>query len=78
MGGHSIASSSLTSSFLALDEDEQHSRDNASSPGRFSVGGQETPETKLDERPERKREKRSLIVDELASRMRSSALTSCS
>lgn len=76
MGAHSVASSSLTSSFLALDEDEHHSRDDASSPGQLS-SGQDT-EVKTEERPERKREKRSLIVDELASRMRSSALTSCS
>lgn len=81
MGGHSVASSSLTSSFLAIDEDENHSRDDGSSPGRptLTVSGQDTGlETKQEERPERKREKRSLIVDELASRMRSSALTSCS
>ncbi len=75
MGGYSIASSSMTSSFLAIDEDENHSRDDGSSPGR--VGGPDN-EMKPEERPERKREKRSLIVDELASRMRSSALTSCS
>lgn len=79
MGGHSVASSSLTSSFLAIDEDENHSRDDGSSPGRPTLSGPDTYiETKHDERPERKREKRSLIVDELASRMRSSALTSCS
>jgi Lipase (class 3)/FYVE zinc finger len=85
MGTHSAASSSLTSSFFAVDEDEQHSRDEPSTPGSFSIGtvgsndiqrggGQDI---KRDERPERRREKRSLVVDELASRMRSSTVAPC-
>jgi hypothetical protein len=78
MGGHSVASSSLTSSFLAVDEDEYHSRDEVSSPGRLGVASGKDIEIRIEERPERKREKRSLIVDELASRMHSSTLTPCS
>lgn len=74
MGGHSVASSSLTSSFLAIDEDEQRSRDDFSSPGRLSTGNDSrSNEAKTDDRPERRREKRSLVVDELATRMCSAA-----
>jgi hypothetical protein len=77
MGSHSAASSSLTSSFLAVDEDEQHSRDELSLPGNLNIGIGGRNDMKRDERPERRREKRSLVVDELASRMRSSTLTPC-
>eukprot|EP00429_Kryptoperidinium_foliaceum_P138984 CAMPEP_0176288612 /NCGR_PEP_ID=MMETSP0121_2-20121125/54062_1 /TAXON_ID=160619 /ORGANISM="Kryptoperidinium foliaceum, Strain CCMP 1326" /LENGTH=235 /DNA_ID=CAMNT_0017629307 /DNA_START=97 /DNA_END=800 /DNA_ORIENTATION=+ len=73
MGGHSVASSSLTSSFLALDDFEHYSQDDTSSPGRFSTATGQDNEIRTKERPERKREKRSLIVDELASRMHTSA-----
>ena len=77
MGAQSVASSSLTSSFLAVDEDEQHSRDDWSPLGTFRKVVNGSSDMKRDERPERRREKRSLIVDELASRMRSSTLTPC-
>jgi len=71
MGAHSVTSSSLTSSFLGA-EDELHSHDDGTPLGS---GG--SNDTKRDERPERRREKRSVIVDELASRMRSSTLAPC-
>jgi hypothetical protein len=78
LGGHSVASSSMTSSFLAVDEDMHPFRD--SSPGRQACDPMMTTEREMkeaEERPERKREKRSLVVDDLASRIRSSALTTC-
>lgn len=62
MGGVSTVSSSMTSSFLALDEDE-------------NTFGELTP-PKPEERPERKREKRSVIVDDLANKIRASTLSS--
>lgn len=68
-GGVSAASSSMTSSFMAVDEDERTLSD--SSPGR--AGSESTDEIK--ERPERRRTKRSLVLDDLVCQMRSSALT---
>lgn len=78
MGGHSHASSSMTSSFLAIDEDEQHFREDALSPDGTRTNGPEECENQEEGRPERRRERRSLVIDELASRMRSSALATCS
>jgi hypothetical protein len=86
MGGLSANSSSMTSSFLAVDEDMDRFSDGISSPERvvrdapFSTSDQDfaRSHSQPEERPERQREKRSLVVDDLASRIRSSALTSCS
>lgn len=72
MGGHSVASSSLTGSFLGVDEEEHPSRDDLLPPNQESYQLNDS----LEDRPERRREKRSLIVDELASQMRTTVLTS--
>ena len=82
MGGVSATTSSVTSSFLAVDEDE-HPLEDQSFSGRSnkddsplsSPGEIVSNVNRTDERPERVREKRSIVVDELASRIRSSALT---
>mmetsp|Transcript_10857 Transcript_10857/g.17098 ORF Transcript_10857/g.17098 Transcript_10857/m.17098 type:complete len:1210 (-) Transcript_10857:22-3651(-) len=79
MGGISTQSSSMTSSFLAVDEDEHAFGEspNKKSPGDPTIrAGSLDQEPKSEERPERKREKRSMVVDDLANRMRASALSS--
>jgi hypothetical protein len=72
MGGVSAASSSMTSSFLAIDENEREVM-NGISHIRIPDGDA------LDEhnhgRPERMRQKRSVVVDDLVWQMRTSALT---
>jgi hypothetical protein len=86
MGGLSANSSSMTNSFLAVDDDMDRFSDGISSEERvvgdapFSMSDQASARShsQPEERPERQREKRSLVVDDLASRIRSSALTSCS
>jgi FYVE zinc finger len=91
MGGVSATNSSVASSFLAVDDDEHHSSldGHASSPARqnqdfptsisdLDMGSKSKNDKTDDKRPERQREKRSIVVDELASRVRSSALTTCS
>ena len=65
-------------SFLAVEEGEHQdvaSRSPAR-PGKEQETGDHVAFAQA-ERPERRREKRSLVVDDLASRMRSSALTTC-
>lgn len=80
MGGISTVSSSMASSFLAVDEDENTfgeltSKKDIADPSALSISmDQELP--KPEERPERKREKRSVIVDDLANKIRASALSS--
>lgn len=73
MGGLSGASSSVNSSFLAVEDYDHLSTE--SSPSRSNHHGIKFEED--DSRPERQREKRSVVVDDLASRIRSSALTTC-
>jgi ribosome-binding protein aMBF1 (putative translation factor) len=77
MGGVSTHSSSMTSSFLAVDEDE-HTFGETTPKKSFgdSTAGSLDQDSKLEERPERKREKRSLVVDDLANKIRASALSS--
>jgi hypothetical protein len=65
MGGVSAASSPMTSSILAGDEDERTLSDCSSASVHEEV----------KEKPERRRQKRSVVVDDLVSQMRSSALT---
>ena len=83
MGGIATTTSSMTSSFLAVDEDEHH-LDYQLSSWKLNQEGSPLSTTsfdaaansnRTDDRPERVREKRSIVVDELASRIRSSALT---
>jgi hypothetical protein len=74
MGNLSSASSSMTSSFLVVEEYEQSAIE--ASPSRTNHHGIGSEEDD-DHRPERQREKRSVVVDDLASRIRSSALTTC-
>ena len=85
MGAISAASSSMTSSFHAVDDDDHHLCDGSWSPERqhressLSSSDDLTPKGNgSEERPERHREKRSLVVDELASLIRSSTLATCS
>jgi hypothetical protein len=67
----------MTSSFLAVDEEETPFTDHPS-PGRLARDQTAADQDRIaEERPERRREKRSLVVDDLASRIRSSSLTTC-
>ena len=76
MGSLSVASSSATNSFLAVDEVEQSS----TGPLQSGAGQDGKYDLQNEDRPERKRPggKRSVVVDDLASQIRSSALTTCS
>ena len=85
MGGVSAASSSMTSSFLVEDDEYPLMDRQPASPGRnvtdFVPADKDATfsgENHEESKPERQREKRSLIVDELASQIRASALTTCS
>jgi hypothetical protein len=72
MGGVSAASSSMTSmtsSFLAIDEDDHTLSD--TSLGRPGHDGTDDESG----RPERRRQKRNMVVDDLVAQMKSSALT---
>ena len=75
MGSLLAASSSVTSSFLAVDEVEQSSTE----PLQSGADQDGNYDLQNEDRPERKRPggKRSVVVDDLASRIRSSALTTC-
>eukprot|EP00980_Cylindrotheca_fusiformis_P004079 scaffold880_cov132-Cylindrotheca_fusiformis.AAC.75 len=73
MGCPSGASSSLSSGFFAVEEYEQSVTE--ASLSRANHDDIDTHDD--DSRPERQREKRSVVVDDLASRIRSSALTAC-
>ncbi|KAG7346309.1 FYVE zinc finger domain containing protein [Nitzschia inconspicua] len=71
MGGVSAASSVMTSSYMGPEEGSATSSD--STPSRSAQSDGYVDE--YDRRPERTRERRSVIVDDLVSQMRSSALT---
>jgi hypothetical protein len=73
MGGVSASSSSLTSSFLAANEEEQTTFNEFSIPAS-RTGSCDFPYD-FDARPERIRQQRSVVVDDLVAQMRSSALT---
>eukprot|EP00529_Nitzschia_sp_RCC80_P000277 CAMPEP_0113443416 /NCGR_PEP_ID=MMETSP0014_2-20120614/2128_1 /TAXON_ID=2857 /ORGANISM="Nitzschia sp." /LENGTH=863 /DNA_ID=CAMNT_0000334373 /DNA_START=1 /DNA_END=2592 /DNA_ORIENTATION=- /assembly_acc=CAM_ASM_000159 len=69
MGGVSAASSSMTSSFFAVDEDDHTLSDTSQGrPGREVIDDESG-------RPERRRQKRNMVVDDLVAQMKSSALT---
>jgi hypothetical protein len=59
---------------MAVDEDEHPFTEGLPTGKQFSTIDQEVI---IEEKPERRREKRSMVVDDLASRIRSSALTTC-